>query len=585
MIRLYSVSPNSVDDVLVLAGQIIDESGIADALMPPRPSGRRAGRPPKLPQYTARAVLMVLFHLAYANMHITQASILRWIWIDYTPEQLEILGLGRDWRCSTRASRIGGIEATLAAEDQRLRDFIQQLLLPIDDSPLPANRRHTNAEFEQARAEQPDEEGLQRRLLRDRLLNRLVAASVARELLDGWHGNLAVDEHEVTTALYEGRVGTGPDDLRAANQLAGFNAKNRRHGMALAVGATFAILAADFRTEMTLPRLALGIGFDYPSAASISAALAAIDGAEANGLCFLPTGRGHRFVITDKAYVIRDGWHEALLVRGFSQLAIYPKDWKPYVLVKAKPEDLDGPRLVNGVPVCPGMPVAALRTMDLAEDIPDDAPLERWLVRIEAHDRLLPFVMPTNGRPQPAYDRGRGRPCKDATTPGERVFKLKVVCPAAANQVRCELIEESMGLDKRLPLAALPIGKSTTCTQMNTTITLDGKQFKRQQPMMAGTPDHYDLYHHARGRNESFHAELTSRSGGALGDRTITAKRAGLTALIIAMCTAATNIKLTDAWQQDRKKRSKSEEYNRAKIAANRTRAIEALKRERVAAH
>lgn len=577
MIRSYEgVHEDDTTAVLELGAKIIDESGIVEALKAAAEPVSGRGRPAELRQYDARAVLIAVFELAYSTRLVSITNLLSALWFRYTDEQMELIGLPA-WRDADRAARIKRHSGVHRNEYGRLSTFFTRMLAPIDDTPVTAHKRLTNREFKAATAN-PSPELVERRQRRDVLLNRIVAATIDRSLFEGYQGHLAVDEHNVFIALYDRPTRVDPDAVRGGNPMSDYTPKHRRSGHAWAIGLTGAVSV--YRPgQPPVPRVAFGIGFDPPSAASIEAALTAIDAAEANGLIPAPTANQHKWFVGDMAYNIRHGFNAALLERGWSQLMDYPTHWGT-VHDLWQDRDTDGPRLVNGVVICPGIPGPVARALKLKR-LPDNASSDAIHRRALDLHRIQAATMPTNGRPVRTIERGRGRPRKDAP-PAEAVYKLKVQCPAECKKIRCALVPKSMNLDAaKFPMTSPPANPPTACQRLNSTVIMTEQQFKQYSPLMAGSFEHDDFYRHARSHNENYFSRLTSETGGALRDRKVVQRRNSGAALVIAFGVAVTNIKEQAAWRQRiRRNDGHVPVGTRTRRAAARRRALRALDRK-----
>jgi len=546
MIRSYEgIHEDDTSAVLVLGAKIIDESGIVESLQAAAEPVSGRGRPVELRQYDARAVLIAFFELAYSTRLPSITNLLTALWFRYSEEHMTLIGLP-GWRDEDRAARIKRDLSVHRNEYNRLSTFFARMLQPIDDTPVTARKRLTNREYDAATS-QLAPELLQRRQRRDDLLNRIVAASVDRQLFEGYQGHLAVDEHQVLVALYDRPTGVAPDALRGGNPMSGYTRKQRRSGHAWAIGLTGAMSV--YRPGQTpVPRVVFGIGFDKPSAASIDAALTAIDAAEANGLIPEPKANQHKWFVGDMAYNIRDGFNAALLERGWTQLMDYPAHWGT-VHDLWQDGDSAGPRLVNGVVICPGIPGPVVRALDLKR-LPDNPTDEATHRRSLDLRRIQAATMPTNGRPVKTVERGRGRPRKDAPA-AETVFKLKVQCPAECKMIRCTLVPKSMDLDPaEFPMTSPPEDPPTACQHLNSTVTMTERQFKQYSALMSGSFEHDDFYRHTRSHNESFFSRLTHDTGGGLDERKVVQRRNSGASLILALSVAVTNVKEQAAWRQ-----------------------------------
>ena len=81
------------DGVLQLVAPIIDESGIVRTLQQAAPPRSPAGAPTKYGQYTARGVLIAMFHIAYAGRPLSLPELLKTLWFDYTDQQMVFIDM------------------------------------------------------------------------------------------------------------------------------------------------------------------------------------------------------------------------------------------------------------------------------------------------------------------------------------------------------------------------------------------------------------------------------------------------------------------------------------------------------------
>ncbi len=577
MIRSYEhVHEDDTAAVLTLGARLIDDSGIITGLADAAGPTSNRGRRPSLKPYDARAVLVATFELAYSARLVSVTNLLDALWFRYTAEEMELIGMS-DWRDEDRAARMRADDSVHRNEYVRLSTFFTDLLRPMDDTPVTAGKRLTNREYGAATAETPPEL-LQRRALRDRLMNRLVAASVDPGLMVNYRGHLAVDEHNVTIALYDAPTGVQPDAVRGGNAMGGFSAKHRRNRNGWTVGASCGVSISQ-PGQAPVPRVCLGVGFDRPSAASIDAALTIVDEAEANGLIPKLPATQHKWFIGDKAYNNRDGFNASLLERGWTMLMDYPKHLGTVHELWQDGES-DGPRLVNGVVVCPGIPGRVVRGLDL-RPLPDNASPAQIHRRELDLRRVQAATMPTNGRPVRSLDRGRGRPSKNANDLPV-VYKQKVQCPAESGKIRCPLVKESLDLDPAtFELASPPAHPPTCCRQFNSHVAMDERTFKQHSALMVGSFEHDDFFRHARSHNENYFARLSSKTGGNLHERSVVQRRNSGVSLVITLAVVATNIKEQAAWRQAIRRNDGHVPIGaRARRAATRRRTIRALDRK-----
>ena len=585
----------TTDERVGRAERWIDLSGILDHLAPAERGLRAgAGRPVQLVQYSIRALLIVMAEIALDGRPLTSAEITLTIWCRYSDKILRRLGLEgiRDARTLEqiqRAARPGATAADIAngrrAEARarrRIIDAWEQATVPINDNVAPANRRITNRELKAARA---STDVSAQRAARIQAFNLLIQGSVyagnewfnsrrsdehaaldpkdiAKGIMSGWRGDLAIDETDVDysiATLGRGNDLTSDDAYHPIAEMAEFFRKpGSRLQWPNAIGLTFAIAVARPESRR-VPTIALAGSIDQPSAGSATGAMAVIDAIDDADLSPALASNAHQYVVVDQAYPHRKTWARDIADRNRSQVVRYGKTTARVHGLRAC-SDKNGTvaaHLFNGVPVCPGFPGLALRRANLDVPLVADVGGDRhtWGKRLHAHAELLaqilPFVMPRHGRPVHVPDHGPGRPPAGAS-PRPDITRMKVVCPAVAGQVRCPLVPQSMEADPTVvpPVENPPLeaDRPATCQSSYTRLRLDYSQFRHYQPIMAGDYRHEDFYTSARSRNEGFHAALLHGTAGHLARGDVKPWKNAFVTIAYALAVGATNLHIIEQW-------------------------------------
>src|SRR5690349_14394374 len=114
------------DGVLNLVAPIIDASGIVEKLNQAAAPSSSAGAPAKYGQYSARGVLIAMFHISYSGRPASVPELLKTLWFDYTDQQMELIGMA-NLRTLDRQTAIRTDRRALKSEHQRLWTFMQAL--------------------------------------------------------------------------------------------------------------------------------------------------------------------------------------------------------------------------------------------------------------------------------------------------------------------------------------------------------------------------------------------------------------------------------------------------------------------------
>lgn len=571
----YRVGQFDTTQALRMAVDIIDRSGVVDLIQPGLPPQTRRGPKTRLPQYQLRAVLIVMFELAWAGKKLSWPNAAKALWFRYSKKQLALIGL-TGWRDSDRSRSMraalkgAGPQTPAArkaarrmwkAEVQRLQEFADKAFAPIDDTPLPANVRHPQDAYKAARQSTPalqDAHTRQKQVVNALVYASLLHGNAARHphldptnLTDGilkhYTHDVAIDEKEVVVSLGHGRKGTRP-----VVSIATPFKKVRREKSPDAFGLTIAVAIAR-PNNRRIPNVALGIALHDPGPGSRQGALDALNAQAVTTTRPPVTGAARHYVIFDEGYTPRDHLNADLIDRGYSAVWKYQSKWIT-TRTLAPAETGDAPiTLFNGRPVCPGMPLSQLRDLD-GFDAPDpkesDDVLGPELLAHAPSEALLSAVaMGRNGRPKKAKRPGRGRPAK-GTPDLEGHYTVELVCPAIENRARCGIVVDSLALDSTVEDVPAPPrhNQPRCCTNGTQTVRLNPAEVKIFQDKMVGTWDHEDLYRVARARNEAFNARVMDDQNGNLKLGTFTFNKNAPVALATAMTIAVANTHVLLQW-------------------------------------
>lgn len=560
---------------------------------------RGGGAPRRLPQYALDMFFKVLFELAWRGDSFSWARFAFAVWFRYTDEQLALIGY-RGWRDPARAEamrpaatrafgitpgarqrvlsdealrRLKSSEDVWHAEVSRLADQMKRLLAPIDDTPLPAGRRHSLEATRNARTPAHDAARDLQRLVQNRLVRALLEQAneqyypdVAAEdlfsgLLRNFKGDVGVDEHNVVVCTAYGQRNA----VRSSKSLARYAHHVRREQQAMAVGLTAAVAVSRPDAPQVPPILLAFDLHDASSEADLGArnTLAVLDQV---GLRPSLGGRGHQYVVTDKAYPRYLGFGEYLLANKWTILGKYVTATEDkhggaaYADMAPKDAVAPGPYQFNGAFLCPGIGADYLFA-NRGFDIPYDRDMSpEWLARNDAIvDQLTAATMRTNGRPKPRKHNRRGRPSATAK-PLENQWTVEVFCPASgANpKVRCPRVSTSMDLPEdqfpkmhHAPAKDAPAPECCTSDFGGMQLLLDEKNIKNWQDKMAGSWEHQDFYSPARNTTEAFFGRLMDRKTGDLTLGRIEWQRNAFVAMAITASVLVTNKRVIDKWEED----------------------------------
>lgn len=541
------------DGVLQLVAPIIDESGIVATLQRATPPRSPAGAPTKYGQYTARGVLIAMFHIAYAGRPLSLPELLKTLWFDYTDQQMLFIGMP-GLRTEDRRNAIRTDRNALKSEHQRLWSFIQTLFAPMDDTPRSPAKRVSKEQGKKAQ-EKARVTLVQEATLRRTIVNDLITATIDGSLLSGWKGDLAIDEHVVNTSRTKGKYFVDTTELAGATPMASRYPRQNRVGDGWHVGLTRAV-ATSRPYGKRVPTICVALDIDKATAGNINAALNCVDEFDRRGLRPAIAKTDRQYLVTDQGYSRNTGFNVDLLRRGYSLLMHYAKDeGRTFDLSKEVDRNAQefGPYLHHGAVVCPAAR-KTIRTPNIA--VPSPTASARIVAKFEEQEeRLAALTMPVNGLPEVTQQRKPGRPRKGDLGTLETVVKLRVKCPAVAGKVRCPvLIDDYLDPANRdLPDVGFdaPLDNPPkVCQSDHTTITFAQPRFRYYQPVMEGTWKHSDWMAVNRSRDEGFNNLLTSTEVGNLQDRALYSRRNPVIAMTIAFAVASTNLKAQDKWRE-----------------------------------
>jgi hypothetical protein len=584
--------PHDTTAHLTYAAAVVAHADIEQRLAPHRPPRSTRGVKPQLPSYTTVAILCVIYELVAKNIPTTINEIVKALWYRYTPAQMKIIGLDRSrdpqraqtlypGPKATEEQRLAGAKV-FAAEYTRLWQAIRDLFAPMDDTPLVANRsskkRPTVAEVRDA-ATNPDL--VPKTALKHDVINALIASGlhVANALrrpgttihdggiLDHYLGHLGIDETHLTVGTWALRKGIAPGNYMA-----------RTHGHSKVykgapsnIGLTLAVTVAHPDQPTDVPALCLGAAIHHPTGGLGPAALRAVDAIEENNLRAQRRSSHTQQIVFDGGYTEAIDLNRGLAARGYGMVMKYAKDQQTLHEIMAinHPDGTRTPGLImfNGRLLCPGAAKALLARAGLTvPDFKDRINLDgtkRAYTGKELADRedllarILPLVMPTNGRPKEMPGNPRGGQAKNAIT-GEPVMQVTVTCPDMAGKVRCPIWSDFHNADRaHLPIVPnppshLPKNRRPNCCEngkgtMSARIPL--QIFKDWQDQMAGTWEHADFYGSARSATERYNALIKCAHGGAnLNKGAVPVRKAAPFALFTVMAIVHANRSSIETW-------------------------------------
>lgn len=582
--------PHDTTAHLTYVAEVVGRAQIERLLTEQRKPRSTKGAKPTLPPYTIFAILCVIYELVAKNIPTTYVEIVRALWFRYTPEQMDIIGLAH-WRDPDRAAAMNpgpnAIESeqtkaakVFNAEYVRLWQACHDFFEPMDDTPL-VGRKTKRPTVQQVRRAAKDPALASKTRLKHKIINALIAFGLHVEndyrrpttslqqggILNDHLGHIAIDETHLAVGTWKLPKGVAP-----GNYMARTHAHSKVFlGAPSVVGLTLVVAVAHPDQPTDVPSVCLGAALHHPTGGLGRAALLVVDAIDENGLRAERRSNHIQQVVFDGGYTEAIGLNQGLASRGYGMVMKYAKDQRTLheIMAVNHPDDSRTPGLVmfNGKLLCPGASRAQLaRTTLTVPDFKDRANLdgtkraytgEELAAREATLAKILPLVMPTNGRPKEVPGNPRGGQAKDALTP-ESVMQVTVTCPDVAGKVRCPIFGDFDDSDRQhLPIVPnppvdLPLDKRPACCNnakgtMSARIPL--QTFKDWQDLMAGTWEHADLYSSARSGNERFNANIKRAHGGSnLNKGAIAARKAAPFALVTAMAIVHANRSSIETW-------------------------------------
>lgn len=591
---------------------IMTAIGLEARLAAVRPPKSNRGAKPRLGQYTAVGIACAMYELVATGKDFTVKEILDALWFRLTDEQMVFIGLAAlrsKARVAGMRPRPGATRADMQkakklyqAEYQRLWQAMQRLFAPMDDTPLVANHtarnRPTVKEVETAAA---DPALAAKRALMLEVVNAIIAGGLHIEnqkrhpdktihngVLADHEGHIAIDE----THLEVGSWGNLKKDKAPGNFRARPHAHHRTlKGAPALIGLTLSVAVARPDQPNDVPGVCVGASIHHPTGGLGSAVIDIVDAIDANNLRATQGSNRSQYVIVDGGYTRARDLNRQLHNRKYGMVMEYAEDQRIVHEVGAIRND-DGTRtpgivMYAGRPLCPGVNRRELERLKLElpdrrrtrnadgslsvvrdtdntddEDIDDDTDETRVYdgAELVAHDKtlekVLPFVMSTNGRPTETTNRTRGGQRKNHTAP-EPVMAVTLVCPHKKGTALCPLFPEYYDDNApelpRVPNAPvdLPNEQRPSCCQ-NTMARarIPMPEFKNWQDFMPGTWEHRDWYTGPRSANERYNNNIKRANGGGPGlDRgRIAPRKSAPFALFTAMSIANANRIILESW-------------------------------------
>lgn len=386
------------------------------------------------------------------------------------------------------------------------------------------------------------------------VMNKIVAASGLEAPIDGYGGDIAVDETIWITLRARAGHGTAADKLISADPDAfywpGKNLDDSDEERGFGYGITPAIRQPRPYAR-TIPPIAVGIHIGRPTGGRTEPVRTAITHADRHGL----TGTTRsRTVVADMGFTMKDEWLAMLHDLGYRTCADMPTNWNTDLSiddVDAHGQPAIGPRIISGAIRCPGahgLPKSAAPTPHNEQQGPETA--EQVLDRHRKTAVLDALAMPVKEGLRPVKTGTRGRPREGS---GCTDWAITVQCPAALGLVNCPLVLRADGLrdpDKpdvpTPPTASSPELLPRACRQDHVTYRLDNTTAKKLQPYTYGSFQWADMYRSLRSANERFHSQWKARSSGGVSHQWVQMRGIAKIGLLVAISTAVTNRNLIE---------------------------------------
>ncbi|AUN38693.1 hypothetical protein ASU32_00635 [Tsukamurella tyrosinosolvens] len=504
-------------------------------------------------RYSIRGFLTAALLCVSLKRPPTIAGVLQML-ADFTVDQLAAVGMG--------GQDLSVVRTESSAEYGKFHAWVSRRLEPIDpDRDLPA-RRITNAENQRIidRRSEADREALQRsRDLLSEVVNDIVKGSVWELAPAGCVGDLVVDESIYDLARHTYGLGVALDRRRGAapgsrpygrdhkHNLGAGDGKKALRKSGIGIGLTALTRVGEPHRLNSVAPVIIGIDVHAPTSGDPGAVLRALGRARENNLTARSATSRARwpYLTVDMGYNSKKGFADAMIRQQYAYVGRYPQKWgtvhasAPAKLGQQQP----GPVMVAGDLYCPAAAkIASTITVPPARDLLKASP-----AGFADHDRrlqrILPLLMGRNSRPvHGSVQRGP----KDAIRPrAADTVKVRVVCPAAFERVRCPLRPTTMALSGDLPtLEPTWTPQQYACCEKGTiTIGLTPDQVRMGQfGMTPGSWEHMLYYEAARSLTERQFSVLKSRTVTGLADLTVGPRRQPMIAINLAMAVAVTNL-------------------------------------------
>lgn len=447
-------------------------------------AGNRSGRPPTGP-YRTGPILVVMAMCVYLALPCTYANMLTLLWY-LSPSQLAMLGLEE---VITDRKRAELDDRGVSNHHQKaLGKAFRRICSVMDCNPHPQNSKETNATRWRREA------GLTKReradlAQRDALLNNVVDAILRTSLKGGrpsWYrGHVTFDETWLKSRIRTQGRGTRADKLACPDPTLAWRNDKETHRPIYVVMLVLTAAAA-MPYEQSVPLLVTGARIRLPSGESSAlAGLAAVESHIRNG--FGTNGRAPGRGYADRDYTKALDLPRRMLDLGYMVSA--DADQEP---PSTRFRLATGAFLLNGVFICPAGEhlLKNNHLRDLNEDAATDEELAR---RQELVDEFRKYRMPTNGRPVP-YPPG-------SKWAGHA--RVTLICPAAAKQLQCKWVPESMESNSDVPVALVPPPeRRPACMTTFSSVRIQFRDLKHLDLDIRGSFEHADAFNFNRSAME-----------------------------------------------------------------------------------
>lgn len=480
--------------------------------------------------YTVTAVLTAQLMCIAARKLVSVPNLLAILW-HLTDDQLLAVGMAGQ---ITPAGRRALAQDRRAYEREYHRFYrrYDQILGVMDSSPHPRMRRELNAA---RRARTSALTRAQRDILAAReelfmeVISAIIAASVADARPDHYRGHVALDETWHPARAVTIGAGTRMEKLGGADPDAAWRS-NKKHGYSEYVHLFVLTVMAAMPYERGVPMVVTGVRPRFATGETdTDAAIAALKMHIASGFGPGP-GRVAR-CYADRGYSAHLDFAGRLIGLNYQMSADAKQLPPPHGHLRP-----EGPTLIGGRWVCPaGRYLENHRAMQpIDETTATDHDLR---VRQDIVDEIEPFIMPANGKPI-VFPKGHRR---------EGYTRVRLACPASAEQVRCPLVRESLSGPKRLPFARnAPEVAPSCCETANSSVVVPTSLLKHTDVLLRGSFEHGDGFNVNRSNNEKDNAYFKRSDMGAFDRNSIQMMGRGRTGLAVVMAIAVTNVRNID---------------------------------------